>query len=333
MLLLGVRAVHAIEMGAGGKVGMGALVVLLAAAGAVGYSFRSRPLRFGLALAAIMAAGATYAKGSTRLLYTARSFYGTHKVMLEPPTTRTLAHGNTTHGAQDLAPERRHEPLTYYHRTGPIGGVMAAWQGRPQRRRVGVVGLGAGSLAAYAAPGERWTFFEIDPAVIDTARDRGLFTFVGDARGAVDVVPGDARLSLAATPDATFGLLVLDAFSSDGVPAHLLTREAFALYLRKLAPGGVIAVHLSNRYLDLESVVAGERGRPRSIGPGSLRQSHRDRGARPGRRRRTGWCSPGRRRISRRSRPTPAGLHRAAPARAGPTTPPNLWGVLHLLGR
>jgi hypothetical protein len=257
LLLAGVPAVHALERRFGATGGLGALMVLLSGAGAASYAFRSRPLRFGLALAAIMASGATYAAGTTRALYAARSFYGAHKVVLEPPSKRWLAHGNTKHGAQDLAPERRHEPLTYYYRTGPIGDLMRAWQGRPQRARVGVVGLGAGALAAYAAPGERWTFFEIDPAVIDIARDRGLFTYLGDAAGAVDVVPGDARLSLAAVPDGTFGVLVLDAFTSDAVPAHLLTREALALYVAKLAPGGVIAVHLSNRYLDLEAVVAG----------------------------------------------------------------------------
>jgi hypothetical protein len=260
LLLAGVPAVHAIEAKIGLRGGLAALVVLLAGAGAAGYSFRSRPLRFGLGLAAIMAAGASYTRGSTRVLHAARSFYGTHKVVLEPPTLRTLTHGNTTHGAQDLAPARRREPLTYYHRSGPIGGVMAAWSGRPQRARVAVVGLGAGSLAAYAAPGERWTFYEIDPAVIDIARDRGLFTFLAEAHGVVDVVAGDGRLGLAAALDRTLGLLVLDAFTSDAVPAHLLTREALALYVRKLSAGGLIAIHLSNRYLDLEPVVAGTAG-------------------------------------------------------------------------
>jgi spermidine synthase len=134
---------------------------------------------------------------------------------------------------------------------------MNAWAGTPQRRRVGVVGLGAGALAAYAAPGERWTFFEIDPAVVDISRDRGVFTYLRESPAAIDVVLGDARRSLAAVPDASFGMLVLDAFSSDAVPAHLVTREAFALYLRKLAPAGIIVVHVSNRYLDLEPVIAG----------------------------------------------------------------------------
>ena len=260
LLVAGVRAALAIEARAGGTAGLIAVVVLVTATALITYSFRWRPLRFGLALAAIMASGATYEKGAARTVHSARSFYGRHKVVLDPPSMLVLWHGNTTHGAQDLTPARRREPLTYYHPTGPIGAVMAAWQGRPQRRRVGVIGLGVGSLSAYADPGEHWTFFEIDPRVIDIARDRSLFTFLGDARGDVEVVPGDGRLSLAAVPDGTFGMLVLDAFSSDAVPAHLLTREAFALCLRKLAPGGVIAVHVSNRYLDLGSVVAGSAG-------------------------------------------------------------------------
>ncbi len=134
---------------------------------------------------------------------------------------------------------------------------MAAFAGWPQKKRVGVAGLGVGTLAAYVSPGEHWTFFEIDPAVLDIARDRKIFTYVSDAQGDVDHVLGDARLQLAAMPDASFGMLILDAFSSDGVPAHLLTREALELYLRKLAPRGLLAFQLSNRYLDLEPVVAG----------------------------------------------------------------------------
>jgi hypothetical protein len=255
LLVVGVGAAHVIETRVGGTKGLIALGAVLAAAGVVGYSFRSRPRRFGLGLAAILVGGGTYSNGATQLVYAERSFYGVLRVNLEPPTTRTLAHGHTLHGAQDLAPARRREPLAYYSREGPVGDLMAAWRGRAQRRRVGIVGLGAGTLAAYADPGERWTFFEIDPGVQDIARE--AFTFLRDARAPVDVVLGDARLSLAAVADGTFGFLVLDAFSSDAVPAHLLTREAMALYLRKLSPGGVLAVHISNRFLDLEPVVAG----------------------------------------------------------------------------
>ena len=232
-----------------------ALAVLLAAAGAAAYSFRGRPLRFGLGLAAIVISGAFYAQGETHLVFAARSFYAVHRVTRDGPTTLKLASGNTLHGEQDLSPAMRREPLTYYHHASPIGEVMKAWAGSPERRRVGVIGLGAGTLAAYSEPGERWTFFEIDPVVVEVARDR--FTYLADARGEVNVVLGDGRLTLAEVPDGTFGLLVLDAFSSDAVPVHLLTREALDLYLRKLAPGGLLAFHLSNRHLALAEIVAG----------------------------------------------------------------------------
>jgi spermidine synthase len=122
---------------------------------------------------------------------------------------------------------------------------------------VAITGLGVGTLAAYASVGEHWTFFEIDSAVLDIARDRNLFSYLADSRATIDYVLGDARLTLASAPDAAFGMLILDAFSSDGVPAHLLTHEAFVLYLRKLAPGGLLVFQLSNRFLDLEPVVAG----------------------------------------------------------------------------
>ena len=332
-LLAAVPVARAIEARGGSRGALATLVLLLASAGVVGYSFRTRPLRFALGVAAIMAAGAAYGRGSTRLLYASRSFYGPHRVALEPPSIITLASGNTIHGAQDLAPAHRHEPLTYYHRRSPIGDIMAAWKELPQRRRVGVVGLGAGSLAAYAAPGERWTFFEIDPDVIDIARDRGLFTFIADAPvGAIDVVPGDARLSLARVPDGSFGILALDAFTSDAVPAHLLTREAIALYLTKLAPGGVLAFHLSNRYLDLEPVVAGAAA---DLGLSAL---SRFANATPeeARHRKTasGWMVVAR---------APADLapfagdpRWAPPRQAAPAwtdDKSNLWRALHLLGR
>jgi SAM-dependent methyltransferase len=221
------------------------------------YACRGRALRFGLALAALCAVGTLHQAPGGRTLLHARSFYGVHTVTDRGSSLRTLSNGATVHGAQSLDPARRREPLTYYHPTGPIGDVMEAWRGQPLRRRVGLVGLGAGALATYSAPGEHWTFFELDPAVIDVARDRGLFTYLADARGTVDVVEGDARRTLADAPDASFGLLVLDAFSSDAVPAHLLTREALGLYLRKLAPGGVAVFHLSNHFIDIEPVVAG----------------------------------------------------------------------------
>jgi len=234
------------------------LLVPLSVAGAAAFAFRARPVRFGLALAALCGAGLVHAHERERIVYNRRSFYGVHTIIDHPPSSiRTLSSGNTVHGAQDLGPGRANEPLTYYSRTGPIGDVMAAWEGRPQRQHVGVVGLGSGALAAYSTSNERWTFFEIDALVVEIARDRALFTYLGNARGEIDVIVGDARRSLTRAADDGFGVLVLDAFSSDAIPAHLLTREALALYLRKLTPSGLIVFHISNRYLDLEPVIGG----------------------------------------------------------------------------
>ena len=252
-------------------------------------------------------------------MFSARSFYAVHKVTRDGPTTLKLASGNTLHGEQDLSPAMRREPLTYYHHASPIGDVMKAWAGSPERRNVGVIGLGAGTLAAYSEPGERWTFFEIDPVVVEVARDR--FTYLGDARGEVNVVLGDGRLSLVAVPDGTFGLLVLDAFSSDAVPVHLLTREALALYLRKLAPGGLLAFHLSNRHLALAEIVAGgrrQKGWSACRARAASRLRRRARASPPP----AGWCWRARPPISNRSRRSAAGARCRTEGGPGPTTPP-----------
>jgi SAM-dependent methyltransferase len=209
-----------------------------------------RPVRFGLCIAAVLAAG-TLAQNPA--IHTERSFFGAYKVSRSPNGRyHFLTHGNTLHGQQEWDPPSP-RALTYYYPTGPIGVVLT----RASRfRSVGVVGLGAGTLAAYARPGQRWTFYEIDPAVQRIAEDPRLFTYLRDARAPYRVVLGDARLSLRAAGRGEFDLLVLDAYSSDAVPIHLLTREALQLYLEKLAPGGVLAFHISNRHFDLDPVLA-----------------------------------------------------------------------------
>ncbi|HEX9011527.1 MAG TPA: fused MFS/spermidine synthase [Holophagaceae bacterium] len=181
-----------------------------------------------------------------------RNFYGALRVFDDPAHTwRSLAHGTILHGGQFLDPARARLPLTYY---SPDSGVGLALASLPQRpRRLGVVGLGAGSLAVYGRPGDLVRFYEINPLVETFARRD--FTFLRDCPGRVEVVLGDARLSLDREPPEAYDLLAIDAFSSDAIPVHLLTREAFALYLRHLAPGGYLAVHISNRYLDLKPVV------------------------------------------------------------------------------
>lgn len=214
------------------------------------------PLRFALGLGAVLLAGSFYEGEKGRVLHTARSFFGVHRVTADPSNnSHLLIHGKTLHGRQNLAPALVCEPLTYYHRTGPIGQILTTY-GRDPRTAIGAVGLGAGSLASYAQPAQPWTYFEIDPVVEQLARDPRYFTFLRDSPAALRVVLGDARLTLAAAPDAAFGILVLDAFSSDAIPVHLVSREALALYQRKLAPRGLLACHISNLHLDLEPVFA-----------------------------------------------------------------------------
>ena len=222
------------------------------------YTLVDRPLRFALGVAALLLASHLYTGSQGRPIVLRRSFFGVLRVTVDPTDTfHQLVHGNTVHGRQRLPLGPHPEPLAYYHRTGPIGQVFATLQPRLSAANIGVVGLGIGSLAAYAEPGQHWTFYEIDPNVKRLALDPAYFTFLRSCRaGEPDVVLGDARLRLREASDRHYPLIILDAFSSDAIPVHLLTREAFRLYTGKLAPGGVLAFHVSNRYLDLKPVLA-----------------------------------------------------------------------------
>jgi spermidine synthase len=166
-----------------------------------------------------------------------------------------LYHGGTAHGVQSLDPSRAREPLAYYTRSGPIGQVFQAFQGSPIENAVAIIGLGAGVMACYQQPHQQFTFYEIDPTVLRIANDQRYFTYLSDCGPAVRVVLGDARRSLQYAPSQAYGMIVLDAFSGDSIPTHLLTREALAVYLAKLAPNGLVAFHISNRYLDLHGVL------------------------------------------------------------------------------
>ncbi len=186
-----------------------------------------------------------------------RSYFGVYTVRGDDQE-RELDHGTTVHGIQLIgSPERERTPTTYY---APGSGVGQAMTAAPAiygaDARIGVVGLGTGTLACYARPGQRWRFYEIDPAIVRIARDTGQFSFLSRCLPRPDIVLGDARLSLTAQPSATLDILALDAFSSDAVPMHLMTTEAFATYGRVLAPNGLLLVHISNRFIDLEPVVA-----------------------------------------------------------------------------
>ena len=222
------------------------------------YTFVARPIRFALGLAALLLAGLLYPGPQGRPVLQERTFFGVLRVTLDPAGRfHQLVHGNTIHGRQRRAGDLRDQPLSYYHPTGPAGDVFARLREAGARGAVGVVGLGTGSLCAYAGEGEEWVFYEIDPAVVRLARDPAYFTFWRDCRAARrSVVTGDARLRLAEAADGRFAVLVLDAFSSSAIPLHLLTREALDLYRRKTAAGGWIVFHISSQHLDLEPVVA-----------------------------------------------------------------------------
>jgi SAM-dependent methyltransferase len=184
-----------------------------------------------------------------------RSFYGALRVVqspnIGPQQQRTLFHGTITHGSQYLLPPLRFQPTTYYTRRSGAGYALRFCCTWP--KRVGIIGLGTGTLASYGNPGDTFRFYEINGQVIQIAQS--LFTYLRDSKAKIDIVPGDARLSLEAEPPQEFDVLVIDAFSGDAIPVHLLTREAMALYLRHLQPNGILAFHVSNNYLQLAPVV------------------------------------------------------------------------------
>jgi hypothetical protein len=228
-------------------------IFLGAAAVLAGLAF-ARPLRLALCALAIYGGVRLSDIGDPDVLLQARSFFGVYKVR-QLYQYHILQHGTTTHGGQNWLSEHRRDPLTYYHKEGPFGQMMATLFPDVASRRIAIVGLGSGATSCYGRPGERWTYYEIDPLVLRIAHNKRLFSYLDDCPPTVDVKMGDARLSLAAEPDSTFDLIVLDAFSSDAIPVHLMTREALAMYLRKIKPTGAIAYHVSNRYLELRPVL------------------------------------------------------------------------------
>ena len=215
-------------------------------------------------LATVAAAASIWAIGvaasPTVGAYSERGFFGVVKIH-DNAGYRVMVHGTTLHGAQAIG-EDAWRPATYYAPETPIGQVFASHT-RPGR--VGALGLGVGSVACYAQPGQQYTFYEIDPIVARLAKDSDRFTYLSECAPDADIVLGDGRLTLAEEPEGAFDILLIDAFSSDSVPAHLMTREAVALYLSRLKEDGVLLLHVSNRYMALETVagrVAGELGVP-----------------------------------------------------------------------
>jgi len=195
-----------------------------------------------------------------------RSYFGVYRVYVSPDGDfNLLTHGTTLHGAQRIRDDKGNDvadttPVTYYHPKSPMARSVATARERAtaagRKMRVGIVGLGTGSLACHSQPGESWKFFEIDPVIVGIANGSGYFTFIENCLDKLDVVIGDARLTLAKEPNDNFDLIIVDAFSSDAIPVHLITAEAMKVYQSKIRPDGMFVLHISNRYLDLDSVLA-----------------------------------------------------------------------------
>lgn len=249
-------------------------VALAVAGAAAAASVSNRTALFAMTIAAFCLEAALVPPDRETNLLAARSFFGVYRVAsaLDPALGRLhlMFHGTTIHGAQALAPAERCRATTYYAASTPLGQALANVLSRHPRAHVGVVGLGVGTLATYTRPGDRMRFFEIDPEVRTIAQDKRYFTYLCDcAKGHIEVVLGDARLTLARERRADYDLLMLDAFSADTVPTHLLTVEALRLYLGLLKPHGILVLHLSNRNLALEAPVAATA---RQIGAVALMQ-------------------------------------------------------------
>jgi protein-L-isoaspartate O-methyltransferase len=235
----------------------GVTVVLLAVVPTIlCFVFSPRPLRFALGMAVLLGAAESGQMYRGEILLQERTFFGVHRVARDPDNTvNILYHGSTVHGVQSLDPARATEPLGYYHPSGPSGSVVQAIASQADKTSIALVGAGTGALAVLAGPHQHVTLFEIDPAVVRIASETGFFTYLANTRATHETIIGDGRISLAAM-STRFDLIVLDAFSSGTIPLHLLTEEAFDLYLNRLNEGGVLLFHVSNRHLALAPVLA-----------------------------------------------------------------------------
>ena len=242
----------------------------LLAAVLVSYSVSREHRRFGFCVLLMLAVyAAVGGRAYVDVAYASRTFFGTYRVVSgDDPPSYTLLHGTTIHGRQKVGSS---EPLTYYY---PNSVVAQIWESRPAgtSNSVGAVGLGIGTLASYARPGEQWIFYEIDPEVERIARDPRYFTHLARCGNRCQVVIGDARLTLQQRSDM-HDVIVLDAFSSDAIPIHLLTREAMEVYFSRLKPDGILAIHISNQHLNLRPVVAGVMGALGFVGRAQLQET------------------------------------------------------------
>jgi len=220
---------------------------------------RRRPIAFALGFCALMFGAVPYMNATIKTLVTERNFFGVWRVTSTAGQEfRTISHGNTVHGVQFNDESRKCEATSYYHKDGPLGQIFDVHNGNPAAKPVAAVGLGAGTIGTYSLRGSQWDFYDIDPTIVRLASDRRYFTFLSDCTAAdYRVVLGDARLRLRDAASEQYGLIVIDAFSADSVPAHLLTTAAFDLYLSKLSEDGVLAFHISNHFLNFEPLLSG----------------------------------------------------------------------------
>jgi hypothetical protein len=240
---------------------IGGALILLAG---LTYAFRKQAITLALLTGTLLFFSIGLHNSLSHTLYQQRSFFGVFSVreaMLMDENNQSekyheLFHGTTKHGAQRLASHLKKIPLTYYSRPGPMGQLFKEFEKNNHHWVIGSVGLGAGALACYAKPQQNWTFYEIDPLVIEIAKNTNYFHYLSLCAKNSTMRVGDARLSLNNEPAQKFDLLILDAFSSDSVPIHLLTQEAIKLYFNKLKPNGILAFHITNRHLDIKKVIA-----------------------------------------------------------------------------
>ncbi len=228
------------------------------------YLLRSRPVGFAFMTGAIIFLALSLHDLSSHTIFQQRTFFGVLAVrdavltdeQGKPENYHELFHGTTKHGAQRLVTNLTQIPLTYYSRPGPMGQLFKEYDTANQDWNIGVVGLGAGALACYAKDRQNWTLYEIDPLMVDIASNPAYFSYLSQCAPKASIRIGDARLSLEKEPDQQFNLLIMDAFSSDSVPTHLLTKEALELYFRKMKPNGILAFHMTNRHLSLKKVLS-----------------------------------------------------------------------------
>lgn len=192
----------------------------------------------------------------SKSVYVGRNFFGVLRIFDYEDQQRVLLHGTTNHGTQALIEKYRLTPLSYYSPDSPLSDIMAYMDTRPGKQDVAVIGLGVGVTACYSKNGRSFDFYEIDPEIVRIAEDKDLFTFLFDCGSPYEIILGDGRLTLKNAPDKSYDLLIVDAFSSDNIPIHLLTLEAIELYLSKIKDNGILTFNISNNYIDLEPVLA-----------------------------------------------------------------------------